>query len=47
MSLTDFTHVSSQEKGVARLQMPADVAQKMLCCRPVKIADAASEEQYQ
>ena len=42
-----FLDVSPQEKRVARLQMPADVAQKILCCRRIKIADAASEEQDQ
>ena len=42
-----FLHVGSQEKRVAGLQMPADVAQKILCCRPIEIADAASEEQDQ
>src|SRR5262249_15653219 len=42
-----FHDVSPQEKGVARLQMPAEVLQKMLCRRPFKISDTASEEQDQ
>src|SRR6185436_3966441 len=42
-----FLHISSQQKGVAGLEMPTDVAQKHLCCRWIKIADGASQKQYQ
>src|SRR4029077_12112637 len=42
-----FLHISSQHEGVAGLEMPTDVAQKHLCCRWIKIADGASQKQYQ